>query len=105
MRKARLFLLSCLLLVGVLCMADSPRAEARCPCLPAHNTPNFVGSGANCFQADSSVFDQADAYAQGQCVVGVCNESAVIVTVGCSFNSNTGLYQETGHVHFGCLAC
>lgn len=93
------------LLVGAVWLVDSPRAAGRCPCLPAHNTPNFVGTGASCVDADNSVFDQADNYAQSQCTIGVCNESGVIVTVACSFNSMTGLYQETGHIHFGCMAC
>jgi hypothetical protein len=105
MRKTKLFVLVGPLLAGVLCLADSPRAVARCPCLTQHNTPNFVGSGSSCFLADASVYDQADAYANNYCVIAPCNESTVIVTVPCSFDPNTGLYQETGHIHFGCLAC
>jgi|SRR5579862_8879345 len=105
MRNARFFLLAGTLLAGAVCLGDSPRASARCPCLPAHNSPNYVGTGVNCDAADGSVFYQADSYAQSQCTVAVCNESGVIVTVACSFNSQTGLYQETGHIHYGCLAC
>jgi hypothetical protein len=106
MRKTRLFLLAGLFLATGLYLAGAPRAAAQCPCHFVHNTPNFVGTGSSCVLADGSVFDQADAYANdGNCTVGVCDESAVIVTIACSFNSSTGQYQETGHIRFGCLTC
>lgn len=105
MRRTRLFLLAGLFLATALYLADAPPTAAQCPCRLVHNTPNFVGTGTSCVLADGSVFDQADGYADGQCTIGVCDESAVIDTVACSFNSSIGEYQETGHIRFGCLTC
>jgi hypothetical protein len=81
---------------------------ATCFCKYGGQTPAYTGTGASCSDAEASVLSQIDAWLAGRHICtntdGVC-DFTFVVSQPCTFNSTTGLYQETGFKKYRCLLC